>query len=90
MVVSPTPIYLGTVQGLLSKSDIIVACQNPSATGQGAFTGEIAAEQLTDFGIGWTLIGHSERRSYYGETDEVVTKKVKSALANKLTVKCKK
>merc|ERR1719277_207107 len=53
-----------------------VATQNVSATGFGAFTGELAAEHLEDCGIGWTLIGHSERRKLYGETDEDTCKKM--------------
>merc|ERR1719384_3091294 len=55
-----------------------VASQNVSATGTGAFTGEHSADQLVDFGVGWTLVGHSERRSKYGDTDEVTASKVKN------------
>jgi triosephosphate isomerase len=52
----------------------------------GAFTGEISAEQLKDFGINWTIIGHSERRSLFGETNEVVAKKSAIALENDLNI----
>ena len=45
----------------------------------GAFTGEISAEQVKDFGLRWTLIGHSERRTLYGETNELVATKVQRA-----------
>ena len=55
----------------------MVCSQNVSLTGFGAYTGEITAEHLLDSGIEWTLIGHSERRQYYGENDEVVAGKVK-------------
>ena len=56
-----------------------VACQNISAKKDGAFTGEISAEQVKDFGLRWTLVGHSERRQLYGETDENVAVKVSRA-----------
>lgn len=46
----------------------------------GAFTGEISLEHLKDFGVNWTLAGHSERRAYYHDTDEVVAQKTKRAL----------
>ncbi|KAK1948471.1 Triosephosphate isomerase [Phytophthora citrophthora] len=79
VVVVPPSLHLGQVQQLLQR-DIAVCAQNVSLTGLGAFTGEIAAEQLVDFGISWTITGHSERRAYYGETDEIVAKKTKRAL----------
>ena len=83
---SPISIQIPLVQSKLDKANFIVASQNVSATGTGAFTGEIAAEQLCDLGITTTLIGHSERRKFYGETNEVVTQKVKAALAAKLNI----
>merc|ERR1719197_581680 len=52
------------------------SAQNVSKTGYGAFTGEWTAEALVDMGISWTLIGHSERRSKYGETDADTAEKV--------------
>ncbi|OWZ23262.1 Triose-phosphate isomerase [Phytophthora megakarya] len=79
IVVAPPSLHLDVVQRLLQR-DISVCAQNVSLTGPGAFTGEIAAEQLVDFGISWTITGHSERRAYYGETDEIVAKKTKRAL----------
>merc|ERR1719281_528236 len=65
---------------------MIVASQNVSATGFGAFTGEWAAEHLEDSGVGWTLVGHSERRSMFGDTDEIIAEKVKLGLAAGLNV----
>merc|ERR1719401_690083 len=53
-----------------------VSAQNCSKTGSGAFTGEWTAESLLDLGIKWTLIGHSERRTKYGETDADTAEKV--------------
>eukprot|EP00644_Phytophthora_capsici_P005861 jgi/Phyca11/98455/e_gw1.2.400.1 len=79
VVVAPPSLHLDQVQQLLQR-DIAVCAQNVSLTGLGAFTGEIAAEQLVDSDISWTITGHSERRAYYGETDEIVAKKTKRAL----------
>ena len=64
----------------------MVCAQNVSKTENGAFTGEVSAQQLVDFRIKWTLIGHSERRKLYGETNEIVAEKTKIALDNKLNV----
>jgi len=74
--ICPTALHLGRVKGSLEELGMNVASQNVSATGFGAFTGEGAAEHLEDMGIGWTLVGHSERRVKYGDTDEVTAKKV--------------
>ena len=56
-----------------------LAFQNISTQGPGAYTGEVSAEHVRDFGLEWVLIGHSERRVLFGETDEMVYKKVKCA-----------
>ncbi|CEG44528.1 triose-phosphate isomerase [Plasmopara halstedii] len=79
VVVSPTALHLDLAKSLLQEK-IAVAAQNVSLTGTGAYTGEIAAEQLVDFGLKWIITGHSERRAYYGETDEIVAKKTKRAV----------
>ena len=60
--------------------------QNLSLTGNGAFTGEHSAEMIKDAGIKWTLTGHSERRTLYGETDQDVAKKTKVAIDHGFTV----
>lgn len=65
---------------------VIVAAQNTSLNGFGAFTGEITAEHVKDFGINWTIIGHSERRQLFGETDETTAKKTRRALDAGLSV----
>lgn len=85
VMVSPTPIYLPAVLANASNG-LIVSSQNVSASSFGAFTGEIAPEQLLDLGVRWTIIGHSERRKYYGESDSVVTTKVKQSLEKGLNV----
>ena len=80
VVVSPLALHMSLVKSLLQTKKIAISAQNVSLTGPGAYTGEIAAEQFIDMGITWTLTGHSERRTYYGETDEIVAKKTKRAL----------
>ncbi|DAZ99778.1 TPA: hypothetical protein N0F65_001287, partial [Lagenidium giganteum] len=85
VIVAPPAIHLELTQRLIQKN-ISVSAQNVSLTGLGAYTGEIAAEQLVDFGLKWTITGHSERRAYYGETDEIVAKKTKRALEHGLNV----
>ena len=63
-----------------------VCAQNISKFENGAYTGEISAEQLVDFRIGWTLVGHSERRKLFGDTNAIVAEKVKAARSKKLNV----
>jgi len=76
VVISPTAVHLPSVKDKAESMGIMVATQNVSNTGMGAFTGEWCAEHLDDFKIKWTLIGHSERRTKYGETDEITAQKV--------------
>ena len=85
VAVAPTNLHLTTVQDLLTDN-VSVATQNISLTGKGAYTGELAAEQVVDLGIKYTLTGHSERRQLYKESDEVVAKKTKAGLEKGLTV----
>jgi len=67
------------------KSLAAVGGQNCSWENCGAFTGEISAPQLADMGCGYVIVGHSERRKFFGETNESVNKRVKAALAAGLT-----
>jgi len=64
------------------ESRIAVGAQNMSDKDGGAYTGEVSASQLRDLGVKYVIIGHSERRSYYGETDETVRAKVRAALGS--------
>jgi len=78
VVVCPVALHIpAAVAGL--KPEIQVGAQNCCLTGTGAFTGEIAAAQLKDFGLKWTITGHSERREM-GETNEQVAQKTKFAV----------
>jgi triosephosphate isomerase (TIM) len=80
MVVCPPYIFLQQVQDLLQQSPIAWAGQNMAAEKQGAYTGEISASMLLEFGCHYVLLGHSERRAYYAETNEQIAKKFKLAL----------
>ncbi|MEW5892719.1 MAG: triose-phosphate isomerase [Pseudomonadota bacterium] len=73
--------YLAQVQARLSGSPIAWGAQNLSQHGKGAFTGEVSAAMLRDFGCKYVIVGHSERRSLYGETDQVVAEKFEAAQA---------
>nr|AZL94308.1 triosephosphate isomerase [Nephromyces sp. MMRI] len=83
VVIFPTFIHLHLTSALTSQG-YAIGTQSCSATKSGAYTGEISTEAIKDLEIGTTLIGHSERRQYYGETDDVVAKKLKIALENSL------
>ena len=69
VVVAPTSLHTLSVAGAITNSDVKVSTQNISLTGNGAFTGELSAEMIKEAGIHWTLTGHSERRTLFGETD---------------------
>ena len=75
VVVAPISLHIANTKTRLN-SDIKVASQNISSEKNGAFTGEISADQVKDFELEWTLVGHSERRKLQGETDSIVAKKV--------------
>jgi triosephosphate isomerase len=85
VVVSPTAPALHAVAATLDGSSIGVAAQNIHWEREGAFTGEVSAQMVREAGAGWVLIGHSERRTLFGETDESVNRKVRAALTATLT-----
>lgn len=66
-------------------TNIAVGAQNMHWEESGAFTGEISADMLLDLGVKYVIIGHSERREYFAETDETVNKKIKAAISKGLT-----
>ncbi|WP_324778510.1 triose-phosphate isomerase [Thiobacillus sedimenti] len=77
--------YLAQAQAALAGSSIAWGAQNLSEQPKGAFTGEVSAAMLLDFGCKYVIVGHSERRSLYGERDEIVAKKYMAAQAAGLT-----
>ena len=80
----PAP-YLAQVQLLIAGSRIDLGAQDVSEHVLGAFTGEVSADMLQQFGVRYCLVGHSERRQYHGETDAVVAVKAQRALAVGMT-----
>ena len=80
----PAP-YLAQVQMLKSGSALELGAQDVSQHEQGAYTGELSAKMLREFGVRYAIVGHSERRQYHGETDQLVADKAKAALANGIT-----
>ena len=80
MAVAPVSVYLKSVADALSGSSVGVAGQNMHFEESGAFTGEVAGPMLLDVGADLVILGHSERRHVFGETDEMINKKVHKAL----------
>ncbi len=78
-------VYLAQLQDLVRGSRIELGAQDVSAQESGAYTGELSASMLKEFGVRYAIVGHSERRQYHGETDLVVAAKAKSALASGVT-----
>ena len=81
IVVCPTFTTLAAVIDAVKGSNIKVGAQNVHWAESGAFTGEISAAMLKELGVEYVILGHSERRQYFGETDETVNKRLKAALA---------
>ena len=80
VVVCPPFVSLAVAVQLLAGTEIAVAAQNVHWESEGAYTGEVSAEMLSEIGVYGAIVGHSERRQYFGETDESVGKRVHAAL----------
>ena len=86
-VVICTPfIHLASVAGIIDQSVIGLGAENCADKASGAYTGEVSAEMVKSTGAGYVILGHSERRAYYGETAEILKEKINLALANGLKV----
>lgn len=85
VVICPPFTYIEPLANTFAKTDIQVGAQNVYWEEKGAFTGEISPAMLKDVGCQYVIIGHSERRQYFGETDDTVNLKVKASLNAGLT-----
>jgi triosephosphate isomerase len=86
IIVAPTFVNLQTAVTITEGNNITVAAQNMHQAEGGAFTGEISASMLTDIGVNTVILGHSERRAYFHETDALLANKVDTALKHKMRV----
>ena len=78
-------VYLDMAQGMLTGSKVLYGAQNMYHEDSGAYTGEISGKMLEDFGCDMVILGHSERRAYFHETDRDINLKVKKALSMGIT-----
>jgi triosephosphate isomerase len=86
IIVAPTFVNLASAVDHLEFTNITVAAQNMHQAEAGAFTGEISADMLKSIGVNTVIIGHSERRAYFNETDAILANKVSTALKHDMTV----
>ena len=86
VAVAAPAVYLSDLARGLAGSDVVLAAEDASVYASGAYTGEVAAGMLADVGVKAVILGHSERRALFGDTDAVVAKKVAAALSAGLSV----
>lgn len=79
-IIAPPSIYLDQVRKAFEGTPVVLAAQNVSEYASGAYTGEISAAMLQDMGVAYCLVGHSERRALFGDTDEKVLAKIEQLL----------
>jgi triosephosphate isomerase (TIM) len=84
VLVCPPFVYLAELAGVATGSQLSIGAQDVAAEDSGAFTGEVAASMLRDVGCEFVIVGHSERRALFGDTDDVTARKVAAALRSGL------
>ena len=84
VIMCPPFTHLTEVAGIITKDSLFAGAQNCASEASGAYTGEVSAEMIHSTGAEYVIIGHSERRTHFNETDEILNKKVKLALASDL------
>merc|ERR1719161_526324 len=85
-IIFPTALHIDIAKKATEGKNVSIGTQNCSKTKEGAFTGELSCGMIKDAGLNWTLVGHSERRTLFGDTDAGVAEKVKLGLAAGLNV----
>ena len=88
IVIAPPFVLLSDACGLLQAWEAKVAAQNCSTETSGAFTGEVSASMLKSINVDYVIVGHSERRALFGETNQLVAKKIDKVLENDMKVIC--
>ena len=83
-IVAPPFTHLSEVMKVTGGTGVAVAAQNCAAEAKGAYTGEVSAAMIASLGVEYVILGHSERRQYYGETSETLNKKMEQVFANNL------
>ncbi|MDB5344670.1 MAG: triosephosphate isomerase [Schlesneria sp.] len=86
VAVCPPAPFLWSVKQILAGSPVLLGGQNAYFEKSGAFTGETSLDMLLDVGCEWVILGHSERRQFFGDTDAIINKKVAAAIAQKLGI----
>ena len=86
IIVAPTFVNLSSAVEHLEFTNIVVAAQNMNQNENGAYTGEISADMLKSIGVKTVILGHSERRAYFHETDTLLAQKVTTALRHDMTI----
>ena len=82
VIVAPPAVLISSVAQQALACNVALSAQNVSSYDKGAYTGETSAEMLVDLSCSWCLVGHSERRALFAETDQVVVEKVRQLIAN--------
>src|SRR5690606_34599777 len=85
LIINPPALYISLFKELVENSAIALGAQNCSEHEAGAYTGEIAAQMIKSCGANYVIVGHSERRSYYHETNAIIAEKINRALAADLS-----
>ncbi len=80
VMIAPTFVCLSEVSKIVAGTNVKLGCQNMYFEESGAYTGEISADMLKSVGVEYVILGHSERRSIFGETDEIINKKIKKTI----------